>query len=242
MADFRTPGLSAWRLERHSVGAGFRAEPPAAPRPAQKSTEPSAAYNELLLIARAKFRGDDAESRDRPQARAAAEPRAVTDDEAISAFIGPSWRAYRKLWLAMRGAPRLTASRSLSAALFAGVWLVYRKQYAAGAGFITLQALLSVYVAPLTPVAQLLAAAFLGRYGKSIVLMDGVAKLEAVRKTSLPPGAALEDLRRAGGVNPLAAALALVALAALMASRAASIVEAVQAPAALLGGVLNALP
>ena len=43
-------------------------------------------------------------------------------------------------------------------------------------------------------------------------------------------------------MNPLAAALALVAFAALMASRAASIVEAVQAPAALLGGVLNSLP
>ena len=120
--------------------------------------------------------------------------------------------------------------------------LVYRKQYAAGAGFIALQALLGVYVAPLAPVAQLLAASFLGRYGKSIVLIDGVAKLEAVRKMSLPAGAALEDMRRAGGVNPLAAALALAALVALMAYRAAAIVEAVQAPAALLGGVLNALP
>ena len=93
--------------------------------------------------------------RDEPLAPPAAAPRALTDEEAISAFIGPNWRAYRKLWLAMRGAPRLTSSSSLSAALFAGVWLVYRKQYVAGAGFITLQALLSLYIAPLTPVAQL---------------------------------------------------------------------------------------
>jgi hypothetical protein len=225
------------RFGRRGIG-GKPHGAPRTPRPAEES----AAYNELLLVAREKFRGDDAQSRDRPQALAAAEPHTLTDDEAISAYIGPNWRAYRKLWLAMRGAPRLTASPSLSAALFAGMWLVYRKQYVAGAGFITLQALLSVYVAPLTPVAQLLAAAFLGRYGKSMVLMDGVSKLETVRKASLPPGAALKDLSRAGGVNPLAAALALVALVALTASRAASIVEAVQAPAALLGGVLNALP
>ena len=229
------------RFGRRGIGAATRATP-RTPRPAQESAEPSAAYDELLLVARAKFRGDDAQSRDGPQAGAAAEPRALTDDEAISAFVGPNWRAYRKLWLAMRGAPRLTSSPSLSAALFAGVWLVYRKQYAAGVGFIALQALLGVYVAPLTPVAQLLVAAFLGRYGKSIVLIDGVAKLETVRKMSLPPGAALENLSRAGGVSPLAATLALVALAALMASSAASIFEAVQAPAALLGGVLNALP
>jgi hypothetical protein len=43
-------------------------------------------------------------------------------------------------------------------------------------------------------------------------------------------------------VNPLAAALALLAFAALMAFRAVSILEAVQAPAALLGGVVNTLP
>lgn len=43
-------------------------------------------------------------------------------------------------------------------------------------------------------------------------------------------------------MNPIAAALALLAFAALMAFRAMSIVDAVQAPAALLGGVLNSPP
>ena len=169
---------------RRGVGAEPRAAPQ--PRAREKSTEPSAAYNELLAcrareISRQRMRSPVTALRPGPPPSRAR----LTDDEAISAFIGPNWRAYRKLWLAMRGAPRLTSSPSLSAALFAGVWLVYRKQYVAGAGFITLQALLSVYVAPLTPVAQLLIAAFLGRYGKSIVLIDGLAKLEEVRKSSL---------------------------------------------------------
>ena len=181
---------------RRGLGAEPRAASPT-PRP-RDPAETSAAYNELLLVARAKFRRKDAEPADEPQPQPAAEPRALTDEEAIGAFIGPNWRAYRKLWLAMRGAPRLTSSSSLSAALFAGVWLVYRKQYVAGAGFIALQALLGVYVAPLTPVAQLAIAAFLGRYGKSMVLIDGLAKVEEACKLSAAPQAALMYYHHAG--------------------------------------------
>ena len=88
-----------------------------------------------------------------------------------------------------------------------------------------------------------LTAAFLGRYGKSVVLIDGLAKVEEARKTSLRRRGRRSKIGAAPGeVNPLAAALALLAFGALMALCAVSIVEAVQAPAALLGGVLNSLP
>jgi hypothetical protein len=184
-------------------------------RPAPPATSlapaPSAAYLEVAAAAREAFlREPEARYEDaRGLASASAES---ADDLDMRAYIGSNWRAYRPLWLKMKTAPGLRPSRSIAAALLTSIWLLYRKQYRLGA--VILAALLAMTWAALewSPVFDVVVAVFLGRYGKSIVVLKGISKIESIRAAAPTPKIAAMRIGGAGGSNFIAAILGALLL------------------------------
>jgi len=62
-------------------------------------------------------------------------------------------------------------------------------------------------------VFDVLVAAFLGRYGKSIVLLEGISKIESIRAAGPTPEIAAIRIGGAGGGNFIAAILGALLLA-----------------------------
>ena len=185
------------------------ARPP--PPPAVSRSEPTAAYLELAAAARATFRERGAPDLESPGFRPAAAD--FAEDADMAAYIGSNWRAYRPLWLTMKPAPGLRPGHSLAAALFTGVWLLYRKQYLLGGAILAAQTAMTWFDLGWSPVFDLVLAAFFGRYGKSIVLLRGISTIERVRADGPAPDIAAIRIGGAGGGNPIAAMLGALLLA-----------------------------
>ena len=119
----------------------------------------------------------------------------------MRAFIGPNWRAFERLWRRDRPRPRLRSSLGVGPVLFGAAWLVYRKRYLLGFGFVGAE-MGTAFLAPIFAlVISLILRVFVGRYGRSIVLKAGAAEVARVRSSGAPADAQLRQLRRAGGVT-----------------------------------------
>jgi hypothetical protein len=146
---------------------------------------------------------------------------AYIDDEAdMRRYIGPNWPKYRNLWLVMKDVPTLVPSRCYAAAAFSSLWLLYRKRYALAFGVMALQLVVTFALPDFGGLIDLAVALILGRYGKSIVVRDGLVAIARIRAAT---GAADDDsysrIVRAGGTNivaPIAGALIAAALIAGM--------------------------
>jgi hypothetical protein len=119
-------------------------------------------------------------------------------------YIGPNWGKYRSLWSEMKSAPSLKASASLAAAVFNSLWLLYRKQYWVGAAILAAQLAMTYQDEVWATMFDVAVAVFLGRYGKSVVLMGGAAAIAGVRSAGLSPEIAAIRLIRAGGISVIA--------------------------------------
>lgn len=195
-------------VEGREVVFGKRGARGPRPAPAAPPRE-SQAYLEMAAAARAAFRES---ARDDVDAPSAARPE-TGEDADIRAFVGPNWRFYQPLWAKMKGAPGLRAGRCWSAAAFAGVWLLYRKQYRLGAFILALQVASTYAALEWSPLFDLALAAFLGRYGKSIVLTSGVSRIEKIRAQGLSPEITTIRIAGAGGINSVAPLLGAILLA-----------------------------
>jgi hypothetical protein len=208
----------------------------AAPRVRAEAGAPSYAYLKVAEAARAAFSGEDAPAE---AFGAPAGPALAPNDAAMRVFVGAHWSSYSELWRTMADAPKLRASAPFSAAVLTGVWLIYRKQYIMGVALLALEALLASYDLNYGLFVHLAAAAFLGRFGKSIVLLAGVSAIANAER--LDGAAKLDAVRAAGGTSLPAAALAFTAASAF------AVVALRLAPpepdaAGLLRNVLDALP
>lgn len=185
---------------------GVRIAPP--PRaPAQASP----AYLETIAAARAAFRDGAPSGAHEPSRPAAAEG---SREAGMREYFGSNWRQYRPLWLEMKGAPGLKPSRSLAAAVFSSLWLLYRKQYRVGAAILAAQAATTYEAAQWSAVFDLAIAAFLARYGKSIVVLGAMAATDQIRSAGLSPDITAIRIAGAGRVNLIAPILGALALAA----------------------------
>lgn len=187
---------------------GARSAPPAA---AVAREQPSAAHLELAAAARAAFR-----EREAPAADTRGGSPGIADygeDHDMRAYIGPNWGAYRPLWLKMKPAPGLRSGHSAAAALFTSLWLLYRKQYLLGASILAVQLATSWLALEWSSVFDIVLAGFFGRYGKSIVLLAGISKIEDIRAAGLPLDIAAIRIGGAGGGNPIAAMVGTLLLA-----------------------------
>jgi hypothetical protein len=170
----------------------------------------SRAYLETAAAARAAFRDGGPSGADEPSRPAVAEP---SEEAGMRDYIGANWRRYRPLWLEMKGAPGLKRSRSLAAGAFASLWLLYRKQYRIGAAILAAQAAMTYEAAAWSPVFDLAVAAFLARYGKSIVVLGAMAANDRIRSAGLSPDIAAIRIAGAGGVSLIAPIVGALALA-----------------------------
>ena len=194
-------------------GAPSPAQSPAVAAPAKLAADaaPSAAYLEIAAAARAAFSGAGGDAD--PLDASAAATRPATDDADLRAYLGPAFYRYEDLWRRCAGAPGLRSSFSWPAAIFGGVWLLYRKLYVLGALLVVAQATLLLLPFLWARIGELAIAAVLNRYGKSIVLMAAWRKVRAIRRNSATPGAAEREIEAAGGVSFLAPALGVMLLA-----------------------------
>ena len=195
------------------------AQPIAAP--SNKPNEPSAAYLELAAAARRSLNEHDARAADDRRSYLEAAPR--DEDADMRAFIGGGWRAYRATWEKMKGAPRLTMSRSYAAAAFTSIWLLYRKQYVRGLALLAVQASMFKWQLEWSPVFDLLVAAFLAEFGKSIVLMRGVGVIRRIRSVAPSSEVAAIRIAGAGGVDWVSALCGAALLTGIVASSAAAL-------------------
>jgi hypothetical protein len=141
------------------------------------------------------------------------------DDEAdMRRYIGPNWPKYRDVWLAMKGEPSLVPSRSLAAAIFTSLWLLYRKRYMLALAVMALQVVAAFGLLDLGGLIDLAIAVILGRYGKSIVVRDGVAAIATIRSVTGAEDDVYLQIVRAGGTNIIAPIVGASLVSALVAS------------------------
>lgn len=226
---------------------GARPSPrePIAPRPSAEEDAlssaylPSAAYLKIAEAAHAAFHGEAAAVETLGPAEPG--PALATGEAAMRAYIGPHWPSYSELWRVMEKAPRLRASRPFSAATLTGVWLIYRKQYVMGVALLALEGLLASYDLSYGMFVHLAAAAFLGRFGRSIVLLSGFSAIANAEGLGGGASARLDAVRAAGGTNLAFAALAFSVASVLVAVTLRAAPPEPNA-AGLLKNVLDALP
>ena len=183
---------------------------PAKPAAPPRREAPSAAFLAASEAARAAF------LHGHPDRELDAEPAlsgrsAARDEEAdMRRFIGANWTGYRELWRKMKDAPDLAPSRSYGAAAFTGLWLLYRKRYALALMVMALQ-FGGAYAAPdFGALIDLAIALIFGRYGKAMVVPEGLAAIARVRGERRAAGDARIRVARAGGTSviaPIAGAL-----------------------------------
>jgi hypothetical protein len=184
-------------------GASAKAPPP-------RREGPSEAFLAASEAARAAFlRGDfDQESDAEP---APARSSAALDEEAdMRRYIGANWPGYRDLWLAMKDTAALAPSRCYAAGALTSFWLLYRKRYALALMVMALQ-FGGAYAAPdFGALIDLAIALIFGRYGKAMVVREGLAAIARVRGERRAAGDARIRVARAGGTSviaPIAGAL-----------------------------------
>jgi hypothetical protein len=182
---------------------GMRGAPVRRTAPARREA-PSAAFLAVSEAARAAMLpgGADAERGGEPTASGRS---AARDEEAdIRRFVGANWQGYRALWLAMKDAPTLAPSRSYPAAAFTFLWLLYRRRYGLALTVMALQFGVAfaapLFAAPL----DLVVALFFGRYGKALVVRDGLAAIARIRGERNVGDDAELNIARAGGTSVLA--------------------------------------
>jgi hypothetical protein len=207
------------------------------------SFEPSGAYTEIARAARTAFQAPisalEAVEVEAPVHLA------IDDEEAMRAFIGPNWNAYRRLWRRMRKAPGFTPAFGLGPALFGGLWLIFRKRLITGFSVLAIEVTLAAYAPLLASVAALIFRFGIAYYGKSMVLMAGAEAMARVAAEEPSPSAGLYRLSKEGGVAWLTATLtflALVATAGFELHQNPELTERAFDAAAMLANVRNALP
>ncbi len=221
-------------MSRQEVVFGKRDAPAKGAPPRREG--PSEAFLAASEAARAAFlRGDSGLESDAEPAPAG--PSASRDEEAdMRRYIGANWPGYRDLWLAMKDAPALAPSRCVAAAAFSSLWLLYRKRYGLGLMVMALQ-FGGAYAAPdFGALIDLAIALIFGRYGKAIVVRDGLAVIAGIRGEHGAADDARIRIARAGGTNVIAPiAGALLACWLLFAASG----EAAGDGGALLGALLR---
>ncbi len=236
--QWRKTVISQVTFGRRSVG--IVSENSASPDAAATVAAQSATYDEVARVARSAFQSPIA-----PFDLPSAEPVALDDEEAMRAFVGQNWSAYRRLWLRMRDKPGLSPSYGFSPALFGGVWLIFRKQYALGVGALAIVAAFAHFAPVYATIVALIERVGISYFGKSLVLMSGFEALARVGEREATPSGRLYRLSREGGVAWLLAALAVSCEAGLAFSSLAN-GEGLTGPAldsaALLARVRDALP
>jgi hypothetical protein len=217
--------------------------PQADARKAPKTASaPSQIQEEIAAAARAAFQSGHArEARFEFEAPIVA-ARALDDEEAMRAFIGPQWRAYQALWERDRLEPRLRSSLGLGPMLFGATWLVYRKQYLLGFGCAAAEAATAFLSPFLTLALGLLLRSIIGRYGKSLVMKAGAAAIAREKTFSDAANERLRRLRIAGGVTLWLPILLILGETWLALYRTPSLDPARFDPADLLAKVQHALP
>ena len=173
-------------------------------------------------------------------------------DEQFAAFIGPRWPRYRRKFAPFYDEPRFQPTWNWAAALFIGMWFLYRKLYVPFVFFaivpsIAFNLLLGDIpqlqtvpnpqqpgappVTTLTPDAMLL---LLGVYISTVILAGGTANYLLYRRAAAAihllaprapePGSRLLLLRRVGGVSwtSVAVGIGMMLLLQLLAAGAAS--------------------
>lgn len=186
---------------------------------AKVSPEPSGAYAEIANAARSAFR---APADDLDKSLEGAPPQAtvnevVDEEEAMRAFIGPNWRAYRGQWK-QGDEGHFGASFGYGPALLGGVWLVYRKLYILGFAAIAVEASLSCCAPLFAPFVAILLRAALATYGKGMLLKAGQAAIERAAQRSMTTGERLRELSKQGGVALGMATFAVLVESAIGAS------------------------
>jgi hypothetical protein len=176
------------------------------------SAEPSGAYAEIARVARSAFHAPLSPL----DAIEAAEPIVleIDDEEAMRAYVGPNWGAYKRLWRRMREAPGFFPAFGLGPALFGGVWLIFRKLYVIGFSVVAIETTLAAYAVFYAPFAALIFRVLIGRYGKALVLIEGANAMARVVTEEPEPSARLYRLSKEGGVAWMTATLTLLALVA----------------------------
>jgi len=178
-------------------GVAAKAAPP-------RREAPSEAFLAASEAARSAFRrgGSDRDWAAEPAPEESPAPR---DEEAdMRRYIGANWPRYRDLWLKLKDAPALAPSRCFAAAAFTGLWLLYRRRTALALGVIALQ-FGGAYAAPyFGALIDLAVALFFGRYGKSMVVNDGLAAIARIRGESGAAADADVRIARAGGTSLIA--------------------------------------
>lgn len=144
---------------------------------------------------------------------AAPPPVAVSEDD-MALAIGPNWDvSYRALWSDMAGRVTLRPAFSLAAALLQGLWLLYRRQYAAFFGLVALTTAV-LFVAPDFRISALVftaaVALALGFFGKSLVLIRASNVVLDALATGQPGAEIDARIRRYGGVDRLSPIVALL--------------------------------
>ena len=149
-----------------------------------------------------------------------ADPPPVAASEAHMALaIGPNWEAWRALWLDMPGRPALRPAFSPAAFFFQGLWLLYRRQYAAFFGLVALLTAV-LFVAPDFRVSALVfnagVALALGFFGKSLVLIRACNIVLDNRGAGQSRSEAAARIARQGGVDRLSPIVALLFVAGVV--------------------------
>jgi hypothetical protein len=213
---------------------GKRGGPAKNPPPGREA--PSQAFLAASEAARAAFLRGDWDREPDAEPGPAARPAARDDEADMRRFVGANWPGYRDVWLAMKDAAGLAPSRSLAAAAFTGLWLLYRKRYALGLMVMALQFGVTIVMPGFGALIDLALALAFGRYGKAIVVRDGLAAIAAIRGEGGAADEASLRIARAGGTSLLAPiAGALVALWLVFAASG----EAAGDAGALLGALLG---
>lgn len=180
----------------------------AAPRAAAAPAAPAITMASLLAA------GDN-DAPDALRAVAALDSRVALVGEAeMMLAIGPRWPAYRLTWIAMRDAPGLRPDFSFAAFFGQGLWLLYRKNYAAffAFGAVSLAASYAMPgqrgggVAGLAGELLIMVALalLLGLFGKSLVVMRAMRIVARVKAQNLSPGETAGLIARRGGVSLVA--------------------------------------
>lgn len=196
------------RRGQGAVRAATRPEPAAAPAPARAdNARPRATMADLLA------RNPDDTTPLIPLADPAAPPPVAASEAHMALAIGPNWEAYRALWLDMPGRPVLRPAFSAAAFFLQGLWLLYRRQYAAFFGLVALTTAV-LFVAPDFGVSALVfnsgVALALGFFGKSLVLIRACNVVLDNTGAGLSRADSAARIARQGGVDRLSPIVALL--------------------------------
>lgn len=190
--------------------SGARRPSATAPRPAAAAPEAPRATMADLLARTAE------DSTPLIALRDPAAPQAAQFDETdIATAVGPNWEAYRLLWLDMASRPALRPGFAIAPLLLQGLWLLYRRQYAAFFGLVALTTGV-LFIAPDFRISALVffagVALTLGFFGRSLVLLKACHVVAEAQAAGLGRAETEARIARRGGVDRISPIVAMLFL------------------------------